>query len=154
MPVLKPYTPPRRFIARPENNLQRMVCNYLKMQYPSVIFRSDYAGVNNQSKASRGMMKSFQSSRSFPDLFIYKPMKVDGKQYAGMALELKSEGTRIKLKNGELTANPHIREQYLMLQSLNKEGYWADFGVGLDDCIAKIDYYMGKQKPDNTELPF
>jgi hypothetical protein len=154
MAILKPYKPPRRFIPRPENNLQRMVCNYLRLQFPNVIFRSDYAGVNNDSKASRGMMKSFQSSRSFPDLFIYEPKKVDGQQYAGMALELKSEGVRIKLKNGQLTANPHIREQYLMLQALNKKGYFADFGVGIDDCFAKIDWYMGKQKTENEKLPF
>lgn len=152
MAFLKPYTPPKKFVARPENNLQRMVCNYIKLQYPHVVFRSDYAGVNNQSKASRGMMKSFQSSRSFPDLFIYEPRKVDGKQYAGMALELKSDGTRIRLKNGELTANPHIQEQYLMLQLLHKKGYWSDFGVGFDDCKAKIDYYMGHKDPENAEL--
>jgi hypothetical protein len=154
-PVLKLYEPKPRYVPKNkshEQSLQKQVCQYLRLQYQHVIFRSDYASGLKLTVYQAAIHKSLQSSRAWPDLFIYHPRKVEGKQYAGMALELKTEGTRIKLKNGELTTNPHIREQYAMLQALEKVGYWADFAVGFDDAINKIDYYMGK--PENIGLSF
>lgn len=98
--------------------------------------------------------KSLQAGRAWPDLFIYLPRKVDGKQYAGMALELKREGVTIMCKigknKGKLVADPHIQEQYYLLQELERLGYWADFAIGFDDAINKIDHYMGK--PENESL--
>jgi hypothetical protein len=153
--VLKPYQPKPRYIpknVKHEESLQRQVCHYIRLQYPHVIFRSDYASGLRLTVNQARIHKSLQSGRAWPDLFIYYPRKVGGRQYAGMALELKKTGTVIKLKNNKLTSNPHIQEQYYMLQSLEKVGYWADFGIGIDDCINKIDYYMGK--PENIGLAF
>jgi hypothetical protein len=39
-----------------------------------------------------------------------------------------------------------------MLQALNKLGYWADFAIGFDDAVAKIDHYMGKPKLENETM--
>jgi hypothetical protein len=157
--VLRPYTPPKRYIPKNrkhEESLQRQVCHYLRLQYPHVIFRSDYASGLRLTIAQATTHKSLQSGRSWPDLFVYLPRKVDGKQYAGLALELKKEGTSIKQKigpnKGKLVANLHIQEQYYMLEKLNKIGYWADFAIGIDDAIEKIDHYMGK--PENVGLEF
>jgi hypothetical protein len=155
MEVLRPYEPKPRYIpknSKHEESLQRQVCHYLKLQYPHVIFRSDYASGLHLKPYQAKLHASMQSGRAWPDLFLYHPRKVDDKQYAGMALELKKDGTTINLKKGGLTANPHIREQYAMLQALENVGYWADFGIGFDDCVNKIDYYMGK--PENIGLAF
>jgi hypothetical protein len=151
--VAKRYIPKHK---KHEESLQRQVCSYLHMQYPHVIFRSDYASGLHLTANQARIHASIQSSRAWPDLFIYLPRKVDGKQYAGMALELKKEGTELKIRRKRLEkkvgdwATPHIQEQYLMLKDLERVGYWTDFGVGIDDCINKIDYYMGK--PINASI--
>ena len=155
--ILTTYKPKPRYVPKVKNHeqsIQRRVCSYLKIQYPRILFRSDYASGLKLTMAQAVMHKSMQAGRSWPDLFIYAPRKVGGKQYAGMALELKREGTTIICKigknKGKLVADPHIQEQYYLLKELERLGYWADFGIGFEDSISKIDYYMGK--PKNTEL--
>lgn len=105
--------------------------------------------------------KRLQSGRAWPDLFIYKPMRVkneDGTHntYAGMALELKKEGTTIIVKKGprkgQLVANEHIVEQYYLLRSLEKLGYFAEFACGYDDAINLINKYMGIDTYEPTAL--
>lgn len=156
-PVLRPYQPKPRYVpknVKHEESLQRQVCTYLRRQYPNVIFRSDYASGLHLTAGQARIHASMQSGRAWPDLFIYEPRKVEGRQYAGLALELKKDGTSIFCKigpnKGELVANEHIREQYYMLQALEKKGYFADFGIGFDHTVSLIDHYMGR--PENTEL--
>lgn len=118
-----------------------MVCNYLRLQYPQVIFRSDYAGTYMAGRAQRAK-HSMQSSRAFPDLQIIQPSR----GYHGLFIELKRDGTALYLKTGprkgKLTLDTHIQEQALMLQSLNNLGYFARFGVGFDKCKRLIDWYL------------
>jgi hypothetical protein len=77
---------------------------------------------------------------------VYAPRKVEGVQYAGLALELKRDGVSIFCKTGsrkgKLVADLHIQEQYYLLQHLGKLGYYADFGVGFDSCKKMIDWYL------------
>lgn len=157
--LLKPYRPKPRYIPKQikhEESLQRQVCQYLRLQYPKVIFRSDYASGLKLTIAQASIHKRLQSGRAWPDLFIYLPQKVDGKQYAGLALELKKDGTSIFVSRGErkgqLVADPHIQEQYYMLQELNRVGYFADFAIGYDDAIKKIDHYMGRPEEETNQL--
>lgn len=100
--------------------------------------------------------KSLQSSRAWPDLFIYQPTVINGKQYFGLALELKKDKTAVIIKIGErkghLSADPHIQEQALMLKELNRRGYYANFAVGFDQARKIIDWYFGRPALDNAEL--
>lgn len=145
--------------------MQMMVCRYLKMQYPNVIFRSDfgsgyYFGADSRARAAAGRQRAMQSSRSWPDLFIYHPTVVQGKEgprkFYGCALELKKDGTTIIVTRGErkghLTSDPHIQEQFLMLKELARLGYYSNFAVGFDEAKKIIDWYMGKPDLDNAEL--
>jgi hypothetical protein len=158
--LLRPYKPPRRYIPKKssrEESVHRAICRYLRSQYPRSIFRTDFTAGRIPLTPNQGRQyAALQSGRAFPDLFIYEPRIVSGRQYAGLALELKREGTSIFLKRGErkgeLVADLHIQEQYHMLEALKKRGYWAEFAVGTDQAIAIIDKYMGK--PLNAELPF
>ena len=122
-----------------EQNVQRQVCQYLRLQYPNMIFRSDYASGLQLTMNQAALHKSLQSGRSWVELFVYKPSR----GYHGLALEIKREGTVIYLsrgpRKGQLTADPHIQEQALMLQKLNNLGYFARFGVGFDQCRRIID---------------
>jgi hypothetical protein len=135
MRVLRPYTPKKRFTpakVKHEESLQRQVCRYLRLQYPNIIFRSDYASGLQLTMNQAAIHKSLQSGRSWPDLFIYKPSR----GYSGLALEIKRENNVIYLKRGLrkglLTSDPHIQEQALMLRELNDLGYFARFGIGFD----------------------
>lgn len=121
---------------------------------------SDFGAGAWLTKSQAGIQKAMQSSRGFPDLFIYEPRTVkheDGteKFYAGLAIELKKEGTTIIVtrgaRKGHLTSDPHIQEQFLMLKELKKKGYYANFGVGFDEARKIIDWYMGRQVA-NAEL--
>jgi hypothetical protein len=143
----KPYIPK---VKKHEENLQKMVCRYLRIQYPNVIFRSDYASGLHLTPYQAKTHASMQSGRAFPDLFIFEPSR----GFNGMALELKKEGTTIILKTGarkgKVSSNPHIQEQALMINNLRHKGYYADFGVGMDDCLKKIDWYFNK--PQTKEM--
>jgi hypothetical protein len=143
--VKKRYIPK---VQKHEEAIQKDVCKYLRLHYPQVVFRSDYASGLKLTQNQASVHRSLQSSRSWPDLFIYKPMKVDGRQYAGLAIELKADGTSVILKigprKGKLSTDEHIQEQALMLRELRKCGYYADFAVGYDQAVNIIDWYFGR----------
>jgi hypothetical protein len=153
--LLKPYTPPKRYIPKNkkhEESLQLQVCKYLRLQYPHVIFRSDYASGLKLTKNQAVKHKRMQSSRSWPDLFIYEPSR----EYHGLAIELKKDGESVVLKIGPrkgcLSTDPHIQEQAAMLKALLHKGYYANFAVGYDEAVRVIDWYFNKKVPTNGEL--
>lgn len=155
MRLLQPYYPKSRRIplnSKHEENVQRQVCQYLRWQYPDVIFRSDYASGLHLTMHQAATHKSLQSSRSFPDLFLYAPRR----NFYGLALELKQEGTTIVVsqgpKKGQLTSDAHIREQFFMLKELKKLGYYGNFACGFDEAKWIIDWYFGRREPENGEL--
>lgn len=121
-----------------ESVVHQTVCQYIRVKYPDAMFNSDGAG-NNLSKAQAGMAKMLRSSAGFPDLFICEPKG----RYFGMFLELKRENALVYLKNGILSTNEHIQEQAEMINALIARGYYANFALGSDDAITKIDWYMG-----------
>lgn len=120
-----------------EEQLCQQVAQYLRLKYPEVIYNFDRAGVHNPSPRTRAMFARL-NHRAFPDLFIYAAR--NGKH--GLGLELKKEGTRIFKKNGEPVSNPHIWEQCSVLIALKDDGYGADWGIGYEDTITKIDNYL------------
>jgi len=161
MALLRPYTPRKPFVPakiKHEESLQKQICTYLKLQFPSVIFRSDYASGLHLTMNQAVIHKSLQSGRSFPDLFLFAPRVHGNKHYCGMALELKREHTAIYVtrgpRKGELVADPHLREQALMISELNALGYFARFGVGFDNCRRLIDWYLqpGYKEPVNASI--
>lgn len=97
-----------------------------------------------------------QSSRAWPDLFIYEPRFINGVQYAGCAIELKKEGTAIIVsrgpRKGHIVSNPHIQEQILMLKELKERGYYATIACGIDQTLRVIDWYFGRKTLNNAEL--
>lgn len=126
-----------------ESIVHEQVCNYIRAKYPNVIFNSDGAG-NNLSRAQAGMAKMLRSVPGFPDLQIPEPRG----GYHGLFLELKREGVRVFLEDGSLSTNRHIVEQEHMLDLLQRHGYAADFAIGYDEAVSKIDWYMKLEVPD------
>lgn len=121
-----------------EHELCKAITGYLKAQYPKAYFHFDLAGLN-LSMAQAGMQKAITCKRGYPDLFITEPRN----GYAGMYIEVKA--VNIYKKDGvTLLANDHIWEQRDMLALLRGKGYYAEFGIGFDECKAMIDAYLGK----------
>lgn len=130
---------PVRLATNSEASLQKMVTDYLRLRYPGVIFRSDFASGLKLTMGQAVAHKRLQHSRAFPDLQILEPIG----NYHGLFLELKKEGTRVYLKDGSLSTDPHIQEQAAMLRILNSKGYKAEFAIGWSDAVSKIDNYFG-----------
>lgn len=135
-----------------ELELQAMVADYLRLQYPSAIFHSDFgSGIKLTMGQAIKQKRLNGGRRSWPDMFIAEPKKVvisKGEHtrlvagYHGLFIELKREGTRIYKKDGTLVSDGHIREQYDMLEQLRQRGYAANFACGFDEAKALIDRYM------------
>lgn len=118
-----------------EESLQIAVSNYLRLQYPDVIFTSESSGLRlTMGQAVKA--KKMRSSSGLPDLIILEPNKF----YCGLCLELKNESPFTK--HGVLKSSEHLKNQNELLTKLTNKSYEAKFAVGFDDAKSKIDYYM------------
>lgn len=152
-----------------ELELQMQVADYLRLQYPDVLFHSDFSSGIKLTMGQAIKQKRLQGGRrAWPDMFIAEPKNVkaeckvitDGdvikdahflEQKYGLFIELKKEGTRIFKKDGTLVSDAHICEQFDMLEQLRRRGYVAEFACGFDEAKKIIDEYL---KLDKEEVEF
>ena len=150
-------------MIKKEETLHLKICDYLRKNYPDVLFRTDFSSGMKMSPGQAAKHKKFQKSRAWPDLFIALPREmiaVDTKNgnsiysqnVGGLFLELKAEDTKLYKKNGEIVANKHYREQAEMLEKLRLNGYIAEFAVGYDEAIKIITDYLGKPNPQTGKF--
>ena len=147
-------------MIKKEEILHLRICDYLRKNYPDVLFRTDFSSGMKMSPGQAAKHKKFQKSRAWPDLFIAESGVVEFKEDGliahlrknGMFLELKAEGTRLYKKDGTLRKNKHIEEQSEMLDKLNESGYYARFAVGYDQAIFEIQEYLGEPKRKKVEF--
>ena len=124
-----------------EADLQVQVADYLRLQYPDVMFHSDYgSGIKLTMGQAIKQKRQNGGRRAWPDMALAEPR---GK-YHGAYIELKRPGTRIFKKDGTLVADEHIREQFDVLEQLRKRGYIAEFACGFDEAKEIIDNYLGR----------
>lgn len=129
-----------------EAELQKQVAIYIRMQYPDVIFHSDFgSGVKLTPWQARMQKMQNGGRRAWPDMMIAEPI---GK-YHGLFIELKREGARLKKQNGEW-ASSHIAEQNIMLNELSNKGYKAEFAIGFEQALDLIDDYLGGKYARNS----
>ena len=116
-----------------------MVADYLRLQYPNVLFHSDFgSGIKLTMGQAAKQKRQNGGRRAWPDMFIAEPKL----KASGLFIELKKEGTRLKKKNGEW-ATPHLAEQAQVLEQLRQRGYAAEFACGFDEAKERIDNYLG-----------
>lgn len=134
-----------------EIDLQAQVADYIRLQYPTVIFHSDFgSGIKLTMGQAIKQKRLNGGRRSWPDMFIAEPKDSEIRKSDtitfwhnnGLFIELKREGTRIFKKDGKLVADEHIREQFDMLSDLRARGYAAEFGIGFEATKKLIDDYM------------
>ncbi len=147
-------------MIKKEEEIHLRVCDYLRKNYPDVLFRTDFSSGMKMSPGQAAKHKKFQKSRAWPDLFIAKSgvvrLKDDNNDLVfprnGMFLELKADGVKLYKKNGEMVANKHYQEQAEMLKKLRSNRYAAYFAVGYDQAIQIITDYLGE--PKHKEIEF
>ena len=134
-----------------EADLQVQVADYLRLQYPSVIFHSDFgSGIKLTMGQAIKQKRQNGGRRAWPDMFISEPREIADphadlfRPKHGLFIELKKAGTRIYKKDGTLVADQHIREQFDMLEQLRRKGYVAEFACGFDEAKEIIDNYLGR----------
>lgn len=136
-----------------ELELQAQVADYIRLQYPSVIFHSDFgSGIKLTMGQAIRQKRLNGGRRSWPDMFIAEVRSLEDKYYHGLFIELKKAGTRIFKKNGTLVSNAHICEQFDMLEQLRQRGYMAEFACGFDEAKKIIDEYLGGLKAEKVEF--
>lgn len=154
-----------------EADLQNQVADYLRLRYPQVLFHSDFGSGAKLTPAQAARQKRQNGGRrAWPDIFIAhtsfvvptspqsakehdechwivfphqkgEPIKPALVAMAGLFLELKKGGTRLKKRNGEW-ASEHIAEQAKVLEGLREQGYRAEFAVGFAQAKQIIDDYL------------
>ena len=135
-------------MIKKEEEIHLRVCDYLRKNYPDVIFRTDFSSGMKMTPGQAAKHKKFQKSRAWPDLFI-----AESNNFAsGLFLEIKAENVIVFKKNGKIRRNKHLIEQDKMLKELRKKGYRARFAIGYNQAIFEIQQYLGEPKPKKFEF--
>ena len=123
--------------VRSEYTEQVQVINFLRVQYPDVLFNASPAGVRygkgKEAIIRGGMMKRAGAQAGFPDIFIYQVVirGDEHKWYSGLAIEMKRE------KGGQVSP-----EQQQWIDKLNEHGYKAIVAHGYDEAVKAINEYL------------
>ena len=123
-----------------EEKEHKLICDYLKLKYPDVIFTSDASGL----RLPMGLAKKFsklKSGRGIPDLIILEPKG----GYSGLVIELKKSEEKIYKKDGKTFKTPHLIEQAIVLDRLKKKGYASYFAIGYKMAVEIIDDYFNNK---------
>lgn len=121
---------------KPEAILHQQICDYLRVKYPDILFRTDFAAGIKMTMGQAAKHKRLQSGRAWPDLFIAKPRG----RFSGLFIEIKA--ANIYKKDGGLLKNEHLQEQAVILAKLNLAGYAAEFAIGYTEATRMIDSYL------------
>lgn len=125
---------------QPEFELQKAVCRYLDIQFPSAPYLSDTVASLKLSIPQQARNKSIQKSGfKCPDLLILEPNDT----HYGLFIELKAK--TIYKKNGELLKNDHVEGQLKTIEDLKSRGYMATFAIGFDHAKEIIDSYFNNK---------
>jgi hypothetical protein len=144
---MKPITPkqlkqiktPKKRVKKTntEEHEQKLLCEWVKKNYPNVLYTVDLGGIR-LTMGQRVVMKS-RAKRGHPDL-MFQEWFLD--KYCGLAIEFKRTGTQLFKLDGTLRKDEHHEEQLSYLIAL-KERYWlAGFVVGLEPAKEVIKAYL------------
>lgn len=122
-----------------EYSEHKSICDYLRIQYPDVVFTSDSSGIRMTIGNAKKML-ALKSRHKIPDLIIFAPRS----GYHGLIIEMKKTGEKVFKTDGTMYANPHQIKQKKTLDALTESGYFATFAIGFEEAKNIIDYYFNK----------
>jgi hypothetical protein len=115
-----------------ERDIQKAIVNYIKLQYPNLLYCASAGGLRTSIKQAR-MMKATGYKKGFPDLAIFEPIETENSFlnfYFGLFLE-------IKTKKGRAT-----KEQKWWCDELNVRNYYCKIVYGFEEAKETIDLYL------------
>ena len=122
---------------QPEFELQCAVAEYLRRQYPNVMFLSDVRASLKLTIPQQVRQKKLQADNfAMPDMLIFYPKG----GFHGLFLEFKAE-TPFK-EDGTLKKNAHIEAQAAAIERLNDLNYVAEFVWDFEMAKELIDTYL------------
>jgi hypothetical protein len=121
-----------------EKIIHKQVCQYIRMQYPEVLFNSDMAGAMKLTIGQAVQIKALRSNRGFPDITIYEPHN----GFHGLFIELKKDGVKLYKKDGITPIDEHVAEQLHTIRLLTERLYYARICIGFDQAKFIIDEYL------------
>ena len=124
-------------ISQSENSVHYQVAQYLKIQFPHVLYHSDSSG-ELRTEAQRFRMAKINKGAKWPDLFIAHPV---GTRH-GLFIEIKRDRSVLYKADGVTFKDEHVTGQNKILQHLKALGYGAYFGCGFAECKYLIDNYL------------
>jgi hypothetical protein len=131
---------------QPEFLLQCALAQYLRVQYPRVMFRSDVGSQLKLSQFQAVNNKKIQADDfKCPDMMIFKAKQIDGQTYHGLFLELKNSNPWLS-PDRLRKSPPNLKNQWRDIIRLRDEGYFADFFWSFGQAIKTIDWYLGEKK--------
>jgi len=122
-----------------EGLVYKELAKWLVYEYPNVLFHFDFgSGVRLPMHLAKSQ-KSLNPIRGYPDFHLSEPTA----RYKGLYIEIKHDGDSPYLKRtGELKDDEHLKEQKWWLDKLTERGYFACFGVGVEECKSIITSYL------------
>lgn len=115
---------------------QEILCNYIRTNYPGIVFLSDASGIK-MTMGQAVKWSKLKSHRGIPDLIILCPRN----GWHGLMIELKRTGEKIYKKDGTLKTT-HLNEQWEVLSILEYHGYIARFCIGFEEARDLLNKYM------------
>lgn len=131
---------------QPEFELQKCVCEYLKIKYPDVLFLSDARAFLKLTIPQALRSISVQKPGfACPDLMIFEARH----GYFGVFLELKAKPPF--KRDGTLFKNPHLEAQKASIDVLLRKGYIARFAWDFDGIQRFLDWYLTGQETEKRQ---
>lgn len=138
------FKKPLKSSLREENWSEQMltskVAAYLREHHPSVPFQIDLSGEHLSKAAALRASKNRAGLYHHPDLVIYVKRGV----YGTLMLELKKLSAHPLKKDGTLKKNSHLEAQARSIIWLRNHNQCADFSVGFEETVKKINDYLTK----------
>jgi hypothetical protein len=134
----KPLKRADRELDWTETQLSMKICEYLRDYHPTIPFQVDMSGEKLSKIAAQRSAKARAGEYKQPDLTLY----VKKGKFGTLMLELKKLSTHPLRKDGKLKAGEHLELQAKSIKWLRSYGQCADFAVGYEDTINKINKYL------------
>lgn len=127
-----------------EQQLTSKIAEYLREYHPTIPFQIDLSGEKLSKAAAQRSAKARAGMYKQPDLTLY----VKKGKYGTLMLELKKLSAHPLKKDGNLKKSEHLEGQARSINWLRKYGQCADFAVGYEDTIKKINDYLAEGQID------
>ena len=125
-------------MKREEKRIASALAKWLFSKHRDQVWRLDSAADMKMTIGQARQNKILNPHRGYPDFFLLNAKS----GFNGLYIEIKTSSKEVYKLNGEIRKNLHIQEQDFMLRILEKKGYKAVFGFGLNHCKEIIENYL------------